>query len=137
LKEPAMSHQPASKKAPGIRPLPDDVLRLLRAQAQRTTSVQLAEQLGVSPSAVSQAMHDKYRGNVERFCARVRGLWGGDTVQCPVLGAINTKVCTDQQGKPLAFTNPLRVALSKACKACPHASANTAATSTPTGANHE
>jgi hypothetical protein len=116
-----MTTQPAAKKAPSIRPLPEDVLRLLREQAKHATQVQLAEQLGVSNSAVSQALHDKYRGHVERFCARVRGLWGGDTVRCPVLGAINTKVCTDQQGKALAYTNPLRVAVARACKTCPHA----------------
>jgi hypothetical protein len=118
-----MSNQPAAKKAPAIRPLPDDVLRLLREQAKHKSGVELAELLGVSNSAVSQAMHDKYRGNVERFCARVRGLWGGDTVRCPVLGAINTKVCTDQQAKPPAYTNPMRVAISRACKTCPHAQA--------------
>jgi hypothetical protein len=116
-----MSNEPAAKKAPAIRPLPPDVLSLLREQAKRTKGAELALQLGVSSSAVSQAMHDKYRGNVERFSTRVRGLWGGDTVTCPVLGVINTKVCADQQGRPMVFTNPMRVALARACKVCPHA----------------
>lgn len=122
--------KPAAKQAPQIRPLPDDVLQLLRTQAKSATQVALAEQLGISTSAVNQAIHDKYRGNVDRLCARVRGLWAGDTVSCPVLGSISTKVCIDQQSKGVVYSNPMRVALAKACKTCPHAQK-------PNGGNHE
>ena len=81
--------------------------------ADTATQVALAEQLGISTSAVNQAIHDKYRGNVDRLCARVRGLWAGDTVSCPVLGSISTKVCIDQQAKGVVYSNPMRVALAK------------------------
>lgn len=116
-----MSNSPAVKKsAPPIRPLPEDVLRLLREQAKSHSQTSLAEQLNVSNSAVNQAIHDKYRGNVDRFSARVRGLWGGDSVHCPILGSINTKVCLDQQSKGAVYSNPMRVALARACKKCPN-----------------
>lgn len=116
-----MTHtQPAAKKAPTIRPLPEDVLRMLREQAKFKSQSAMADELGISTSAVNQAVHDKYRGNVERLCARVRGLWGGDTCSCPVLGLINTKVCLDQQSRGVVYSNPMRVALAKACRTCPH-----------------
>ncbi|MBN4842143.1 helix-turn-helix transcriptional regulator, partial [Citrobacter braakii] len=61
-----MTHtQPAAKKAPTIRPLPEDVLRMLREQAKFKSQSAMADELGISTSAVNQAVHDKYRGNVE------------------------------------------------------------------------
>jgi DNA-binding transcriptional regulator YdaS (Cro superfamily) len=113
-------NSPAAKKAPPIKPLPADVLQIVRAQAKRMKGAELAERLGVSSSAVSQAVNDKFVGNVERFCLRVRGVFGGDRVTCPVLGDIDTKVCLDQQQRPVAYTNPMRVQLARACKGCAH-----------------
>lgn len=123
---------PAKKSAPPIKPLPTDVLALVRDKFKHASGTELAAELGVSPSAISQAVHDKFRGNVERFAARVRGVWGGDTVLCPVLGDINTKVCLDQQGRPVIHTNPMRVSLARACKTCPHKQAPTSG-----GKDHE
>lgn len=110
----------ARKAPPPIRPLPEDVLHLLRAQSDKKSQVDMADELGISQTFVSQAMHDKFRGNVDRLSARVRGLYGGDKVTCPVLGAINTKVCLDQQSKGAVYSNPMRVALARACKTCMH-----------------
>lgn len=112
----------AKKAAPPIKPLPADVLAILQKQSERLTQPQMAEALNISTAYVNQALQDKFRGNVDRFAARVRGLWGGSTVSCPVLGSINTKVCQDEQikAKSAAFTNPLRVAVARACKTCPN-----------------
>lgn len=125
----------AKKAAPVIKPLPDDVLALLSRQHEAMSQTDMAEALGISTSAVNQAIHNKFQGNVDRFVSRVRGLWGGSTVSCPVLGVISTKVCQDQQQKGAAFTNPLRVAVARACKTCPHRNSHV---STQTGGpNHE
>lgn len=112
----------AKKAAPPIKPLPADVLDILAQQSKQLTQPQMADALNISTAYVNQALQDKFRGNVDRFAARVRGLWGGSTVACPVLGSINTKLCLDEQSKAkaAAFTNPLRVAVARACKTCPN-----------------
>lgn len=117
----AMNDKTVAKKAPPpIRPLPEDVLQLLSEQAKVKTQVAMATELGISTTSVNHAVNDKFRGSVDRLCARVRGLYGGDKVTCPVLGAINTKVCLDQQSKGAVYSNPMRVALARACKTCMH-----------------
>lgn len=115
-----MTQAPAKKAPPPIRPLPEDVLALLREHRKSKTQVAMGLELGISTTSVNHAVNDKFRGNVERLAARVRGLYGGDTVTCPVLGSINTKVCLDQQSKGAVYSNPMRVALIKACKTCVH-----------------
>lgn len=117
-KRPGVS--PASKKSPPVKPLPVDVLQIIRAQSKCMNGRKLSELLGVSTSAVSQALNNKFVGNVDRFCLRVRGVFAGDSVTCPVLGTLTTKVCLEQQGKPTAYTNPMRVQVQRACKTCPH-----------------
>lgn len=117
-------NQPAAKKTQPVKQLPPDVLDILREQAKSKTQVEMADELGVSTSYVNKAIHDKYTGDIEKLCARVRGLWAGSTVECPVLGAINTKVCQDQQGHPACWSNPMRAALTRSCRKCPHAQHN-------------
>lgn len=110
----------ARKAPPPIRPLPEDVLQLLQEQAKSKTQVAMGAELGISTTSVNHAVNNKFRGSVDRLSARVRGLYGGDKVTCPVLGAINTKVCLDQQSKGAVYSNPMRVALARACKTCMH-----------------
>lgn len=103
------------------RELPAEVLAAAEAAVVRLGSqVALANQLGVSASALNQAMKGKYRGDVESIEQRIRGVLLTLTVQCPVLAEISTKVCLDEQRRPLVFSNPLRVRLHRACKTCPH-----------------
>lgn len=128
---------PAAKKAPPVKPLPADVLQIIRTQSKVTTGRDLADQLGISTSAVSQALNNKYVGNVERFCLRVRGVFAGDSVQCPVLGQLTTKLCLEQQGKPKAYTNPMRVRLQRTCPTCPHHQSNQQRITQPEGEPHE
>jgi hypothetical protein len=132
-------NSPAAKKAPPIKPLPADVLQIIRTQSKLMNGRKLSELLGVSTSAVSQALNDKFVGNVERFCLRVRGVFAGDSVRCPVLGDITTKVCLEQQQRPKAFTNPMRVTLHRTCPTCPHHQGSNQGTTQPTqteGAPH-
>jgi hypothetical protein len=110
--------EPAKKVVP-IKPLPADVLAMLQEQCKSKSQGAIAAELGVSTSMVNKAVHDKFGGSLDTFCARVRGLWGGQSVVCPVLGHINTKVCLDQQ-KQGGWSNPMRAALTRACKACPN-----------------
>jgi lambda repressor-like predicted transcriptional regulator len=110
--------QPTKKVVP-IKPLPADVLAILQEQIKGKSQAEIADELGISTSTVNKAIHDKFQGSLDTFCARVRGLWGGQSVECPVLGHINTKVCLDQQ-KQGGWSNPMRAALTRACKSCPN-----------------
>jgi hypothetical protein len=108
-----------SKKVVPIKPLPADVLAILQEQVKGKSQVEIATELGISTSTVSKAIHNKFQGALDTFCARVRGLWGGQSVECPVLGHINAKVCLDQQ-KQGGWSNPMRAALTRSCKSCPN-----------------
>lgn len=99
--------------------LPVDVKAALQGAVSRFGSqTKVAEQLGVSTAVVSTLLHDKYPGNVELMEQRIRGQYMAETVMCPVFGTLGKRNCLDNQALPLAFTNPLRVALGRACKTC-------------------
>lgn len=106
------------------KPLPADVLQALQAQMRTKSQAQIARELDVSPATVNNAVKDRFKGHVERFCARVRGKYLAASVACPVLGEIAADTCVAEQLKPIAFTNPRRVALARACKTCPHRQAD-------------
>lgn len=104
-----------------VRTLPPDVLDVLRDAVQRAGSQNAAARaLGINTSTVSLALRGRYIGDVDAIAARIRGVYMNETVRCPVMGDITTKHCLDYQNKPLAFTNPTRVRLYRACKCCPH-----------------
>ena len=93
-------------------------LEVLRAECERTSQAEVARRLGVSAALVNQVLRGRYRGNLERVRSLVEGAFMGRTVACPVLGEIALNECLDHQGRPFAATNPLRVRLWKACRAC-------------------
>lgn len=99
---------------------PDTLAALERAVAHLKTQSAVAEALNVSPSLINQALKGKYRGDIESLEQRIRGVLLNVTVTCPVLGELSTKDCLDQQRRKIAFTNPLRVLLARACKTCPN-----------------
>lgn len=99
--------------------LPADVKAALQDAVKRHGSQnKVAKLLGVSSAVVSTLLHDKYPGNVEQMEQRIRGQFMAETVICPVMGTLGKRSCLDYQAMPVAFTNPLRVALGRACKTC-------------------
>lgn len=103
------------------RRLPADVKQALAEAVKRLESqTKVAGELGCSSAVVSQLLRDKYLGDVETYAARIRGLYMAETVKCPVMGKLGRNHCLDYQKRPLAFTNPQRVALHQACKVCPN-----------------
>lgn len=112
----------ASSKPRVPKTLPADVKAALAAACSKTGSSQtkVADALGCSSAVVSQLLRDKYLGDVATFAARIRGLYMAETVQCPVLGVLGRNHCLDNQKRPQAFTNPVRVQLYAACKTCPN-----------------
>jgi hypothetical protein len=106
---------------PKTRGLPQAELMVLRAEIQKAGSqVAVAKALGVSASTVSNALSGAYVGDVDSLAKRIRGAFTGETVRCPVMGDLGLKHCLDYQARPLAFTNPLRPRLWRACQTCPN-----------------
>ncbi|MGS4886119.1 transcriptional regulator [Roseibium sp. MB-4] len=100
--------------------LPDWV-RELAALADRDGLRGCEKRIGYSTAAISQAIGNKYRGDIDKVADKVRGALMGETVTCPVQGKIARNVCLDWQGKPRAVTNPFRTKVYRACRnGCPH-----------------
>ena len=96
-----------------------DVKTALQGAVTRFGSqTKVADQLGVSTAVISTLLNDKYPGNVELMEQRIRGQYMAETVMCPVMGTLGKRNCLDNQAMPVAFTNPLRAALGRACKTC-------------------
>lgn len=98
---------------------PDWVLALAD-ECDRTSQNRAGLRLGVTGSLINQVLRAAYKGRLDRIETRVRGELMRQTVACPVLGEISSRQCLDEQSRPRAATNPLRVALYQACRACPH-----------------
>jgi DNA-binding transcriptional regulator YdaS (Cro superfamily) len=104
---------------------PDWVIALA-AECDATSQQKTGERLGVSGSLVNQVLQASYgmngkAGRLDLFEQRVRGELLKETVRCPVLRVISARRCLDEQVRPYANTNRLRVQLFKACRSgCPN-----------------
>lgn len=108
-----------SQKPAGVLP-PDVKAALEQAIVRFGSGSRVADELGVSSAVVSTLRKDKYQGNVQAMEQRIRGQFMAETVRCPVMGTLSTRSCLDNQELPMAFTNPVRAALGRACKTCAH-----------------
>lgn len=98
-----------------------DLLKLLKEKIAETSQAHVARLLGyTSGSPLSQILSGTYKGSPDTILQRVREVFGGETVQCPVLGEISLARCAEKRKLPFAATNPQRVALYRACQKCPH-----------------
>ena len=119
-KKPAKPVKP-SKAHQATAVLPPSVKAALEAAVARMGSQsKVAKDLGVSGAVVHNLLHDNYPGNVAGMAERIRGQYMAETVQCPVMGTLGKRSCLDNQARPFAATNPVRVQLHKACKTCPN-----------------
>ncbi|WP_111747644.1 XRE family transcriptional regulator [Salinisphaera orenii] len=97
-----------------------DWLAALRAEANRTSQARSGQRLGLSGSTVNQVLKGTYNGDLSRVQGLVEGELMAATVDCPVLGELARNRCLEYQRRPLAATNPTRVALYHACQTCPN-----------------
>lgn len=109
-----------SNKTPVAKPLPADALAALIELKVHHKQSDIARRIGVSEGTISNALKGRYIGNVEALAERIRGELLNQTVDCPILGQITTRICQDERKKPFHTANPMRVQLWRACKACPH-----------------
>jgi hypothetical protein len=99
---------------------PDWVIAL--AEAVNAKSLRLVgERLTVSSGMLSNVLANKYRGDLGKIEARVRGAFMNETVACPVLGEIGRDRCLEEQTKDFTGTSSMRTRLHHACRnGCPH-----------------
>jgi hypothetical protein len=97
---------------------PDVKVALEQAVTRFGSQTKVASELGVSSAVISTLLKDKYPGSVVVMEQRIRGQYMAETVLCPVQGTLSTRNCLDNQALPMAFTNPVRAALGRACKTC-------------------
>lgn len=110
----------ASSKTPPATPLPKDALDALLELKTHHTQAEIARRIGVSDGTISNALKGRYIGNVDALAERIRGELLNQTVDCPILGQITSRICQDERKKPFHTANPMRVQLWRACRACPH-----------------
>jgi len=96
-------------------------IEVLREECKRTSQNKVARLTGASTATINQVLKGTYTGRLDRIEARVMRALMKQTHDCPVLGEISKKRCQDHQARPLATTNPTRVALYMACRrGCKH-----------------
>lgn len=100
-------------------------LSTLRAEVERTSLRRVAERLRggngyPSETLLSQVLNDKYKGQTERLQRLVEGYYLGQTVTCPVRGALTRDRCEHNRRLPFSNANADCIALYRACKTCIH-----------------
>lgn len=92
----------------------------LRAAVDRSSIRQVARQIDLSPTAISQVLSGKYRARTDGIAARVRDHLMAQDVDCPVLGRITTARCDVEQREPFSTANPVAICRYRACRSgCP------------------
>ncbi|MGF1723340.1 helix-turn-helix domain-containing protein [Photobacterium nomapromontoriensis] len=92
-----------------------DVLRQELEVSGRSQN-QLAAELGVSPSLLSQMLRGTYPGSTEMLQISVEGILMHREVMCPIKGSIPVNECAGHQNKPFSSSNRERVKLYRACR---------------------
>lgn len=95
-------------------------LTVLHDECKKRNQRVVATELGYSQSVINQVLKGTYGGDNDKVRAKVEGLYMGATVMCPVVGAIPRNRCIEQQGRPFAATNPMRVQMYRTCPTCPN-----------------
>ncbi|MBN57826.1 helix-turn-helix domain-containing protein [Thalassolituus sp. UBA3500] len=93
-------------------------LDVLAEQCQQSSQRAVAQELNVSATMISQALNGRYPGDIAKLERAVRGAYMGATVNCPVLGELETHRCIANQKQKASSVNPTRVQLFRACQKC-------------------
>ncbi|MEW6490805.1 MAG: transcriptional regulator [Thermodesulfobacteriota bacterium] len=97
----------------------EDRWTLFRTAVERDGQGAVAEALGYSRSTISECYGGTYKGDPGRVLRRAEEVYSAATVACPVLGEVRVGECAEHRRRPFAATNPMRVALYRACRECP------------------
>jgi len=98
-----------------------DWIDTLRDKCKAKSQRRVAERLGISTAAISQALSGKYPSPTDRIQALVEGAYMNRVVHCSVCGPIGTDLCEQYQERPYLGSNSRRVRIYRACHhTCPH-----------------
>lgn len=101
------------------RDLPDWV-KALAEECDRTSQAAASKQLKLSTSTINQVLGRRYKADLGKIEAAVRGRFLHESLVCPVLGEIKKDRCVAEQKRPFTPTNAMRVRLWRTCPHCPH-----------------
>lgn len=93
-------------------------IELLESAVAESSQAEVARRIGRSAAAINQVLKGTYAGNPEAILELIAAEYGGDTVDCPVMGEVALAQCIESRNRPFAATNPMRVRLFKACHNC-------------------
>ena len=94
-------------------------LELLRTEARATSITAAAQRLGVSRTAVSLCLAERYPASTEHIEAKVWDALG--QIECPALDkTINATECRTYRERSAPTHNPMAMQYWKACQHCPH-----------------
>ncbi len=93
-------------------------MELLRGALERNSKAWVAEKLGISRTAVSLLMNDKYPSRPDKIAARAIEVFG--RVMCPYLGLeIDLAQCSETHGGKASTWDPAALDHRRACQKCP------------------
>lgn len=95
-----------------------ELLPLFRAKVDELGQANVARRIGKSTSTVCQLYHGTYPSDPAAVLRRFEEEFCGTTVDCPVMGEITLKRCSEERATPFSASSPRRVRMSQACKEC-------------------
>jgi hypothetical protein len=95
-----------------------DAITLLRQKCDETSQADVARALGYNASTINMVLKGTYPGSTDNVLQRVIEVYGGISVNCPILGDIPLARCAEERKKPFAATSQQRIELYRACKTC-------------------
>lgn len=96
------------------------LMGLLRDAVAATSQAEVARRIGRSAAAINQVLKGSYAGNPDMILELIGAEYGGDEVDCPVMGRIALTHCIENRQIAFSATNHQRVRLWKACRVCGH-----------------
>ncbi len=76
-----------------------DWIEIVARESNRTSATAVAARLNYSTAVVSSLCRGNYKGDLGAVEARVRGVYMGELVECPIIGEIARDHCIEEQGR--------------------------------------
>lgn len=96
----------------------NDRMELLKQAIAESSQADVARRINRSAAAINQILKGSYSGNPDTILELVAAEYGGETVDCPVMGEVSLSQCMEARNRPFSAANPMRVKLFKTCKHC-------------------
>lgn len=98
-------------------------IAILAEEAAKSGKAAVAQKIGYSRSAVTAALNGNYPGDTKHIAEAVIDTFT-DGIVCPFLGtAISRETCIDHHTAPIPQGNAAQLRHWRACRSCPHRSA--------------